>query len=182
MINLQISDDIKEEAVKHSKERLQYEYNRFGLNPEKRTSMILIGTIGQLMFKEYLEKENVDFEFEYQAGNYDAMDFKLGDDIVEIKTSGYEGSYSYLNLLYSEDQFKNGLHKGFKYCVQIFIDGYKRRTKMLEVSTAKHCVISGFIPFPEISNFPNVKRFYGDDYKVPLNKLQDVKQLINKYK
>ena len=182
MIELNVSQQIKQEAEKHSAVRMQYEYNRFRLSDDKRMSMILIGTIGQLVFKEFLENNNINFNFEYQAGKYDLTDFKLDDDIVEIKTSGYDDSFVHLNLLYSADQFSAGLHKGFKYCIQLFINGYSRVTKLLCITNCNKCIIAGYIPFEEINNYPNNKQFFGDDFKVPLNKLRDIKELIKRKK
>jgi len=182
MIEKIISEGIKIEAHRHSEERMRFEYNRFGLSPEQRKSMILIGTIGQLIFREYITEQNIPFEFEYQAGQYDLMDFKLGGDIVEIKTSGYDSSFQHLNLLYSQDQFSTGLKKKFKYCVQMFVNGYLKNTKLLDLSLCDKCIITGYIPFDQIQNFKNEKQFYGDDYKIPLNKLLDINNLINSYK
>ena len=107
MIELKVSEDLKKEALIHSAKRMEFEYDRFDLSNQKRESMILIGTIGQLVFKEYLESQKVKFHFEYQSGKYDLMDFKLGGEIVEIKTSGYEETFKNLNLLYSIDQFNS---------------------------------------------------------------------------
>ena len=182
MTELQVTESIKVEASKHSAERMQYEYNRFGLSQEKRKSMILIGTIGQLVFKEFLIANKVKFDFEYQAGQDDLMDFKLDDDIVEIKTSGYDTSFINLNLLYSSDQFETGMHKGFKYCIQLFINGYSRATKLLELNQCNRCIIAGYIPFADIKNYPNSRQFYGDDYKVPIKDLKDINELLKKYK
>ena len=183
MIERTISKEIIEEANKHSSERMQFEYNRFKLSSEQRKTMILIGTIGQLLFKEYVTEQKVPFEFEYQAGSYDAMDFKLGQDIVEIKTSGYEDNvgFEYLNLLYNKDQFDGGIRKGFKYCVLLFINGYSRKTKLLNLSQCSKGIIAGYIPFEKIQEFPNAKQFYGDDFKVPLAKFSDIKQLTDNY-
>lgn len=95
--------------------------------------MILIGAIGKLILRKYLEDNNIKFEFEYQAGKYDEMDFSINNEIVEVKTSRYDNTgFQRLNLLYSEDQFQAELKKNFIYCVQIFINGYNRRTKMLD--------------------------------------------------
>jgi len=181
MIEQIINKEIIEEANLYSDKRMQFEYNRFGLSPEQRKSMILIGAIGQLMFKEYLTEQKVPFEFEYQAGNYDTMDFKLGQDIVEIKTSGYEVSFEHLNLLYSDDQLKAGVNKSFKYCCQLFINGYSRDKKLLNASHCNKCIIAGYIPFEDIQNFPSPRKIFGDDYKVPLRRLIDIKNLISSY-
>ena len=42
-------------AINHSKDRMNYEYNRFNQNNTFRLNMILIGTLGELVFKKYLE-------------------------------------------------------------------------------------------------------------------------------
>jgi hypothetical protein len=180
MIKLKITKLQKEEAYKHSKERMRYEYDRLGLSDEKRQSMIQIGTIGQLVFKGFLESKNVNFNFEFQAGNYDNMDFMLNNDIIEIKTSGYDDSFIALNLLYSKDQFQAGLRKGFKYCVQIFINGYSRTLKMLDMDKCDTAVIAGYIEFEKIADFPNNKKFFGDDFKIPLSNLKDIELLVKK--
>ena len=168
-----------QEAINHSDERLKYEYNRFGLSNDKRKSMILIGTIGQLMFKKFLESRNINFDFEYQAGKYDAMDFSINNDIVEIKTSGYDyRGYKHLKLLYSEDQLQAGIDKGFKYCVQIFINGYNRADKLLIPDNCNSGTIAGFIPFLDIKKYPSQRRFFGDDYKVPIRNLLQIENLL----
>ena len=180
MITKEIKPGLLNEALRHSKERLQFEFNRFNLSIEKRKSMILIGTIGQLIFKEFLEKRKIKFEFEYQAGNYDNLDFKVNNEIIEIKTSGYDyKGFKYLNLLYSLDQFEAGKAKGFKYCVQIFINGYSRKEKLLNYNECNLATIAGYINFNSISNYRSQRRFYGDDFKVPLQGLSSINKLIN---
>ena len=79
MPEIQVSNTIMSEAIAHSKERLKFEYDRFKLPTAQRKSMILIGTIGQLIFKEYLEMKNITYKFEYQAGKYDDMDFSINE-------------------------------------------------------------------------------------------------------
>lgn len=178
-INLKIDKELITQAIQHSKDRMKYEYNRFGLSKDKRFSMILIGTIGQLIFKQFLESKNIDFKFEFQAGHYDDIDFKIKNKIIEIKTSGYSENYLSLNLLYSQDQLDRGLFKGYDYCVQIFINGYDRRTQLMDINQCNQAVISGYIEFNKIKNFKNFKQYYGDDYKVPLNNLKNILDLIN---
>ena len=77
------------EAYEHAKNRLGFEYDRFHLATEQRISMITIGTLGQLVFKKYLESKNVPFEFQLQYGKYDDYDFKIKNEIVEVKSSGF---------------------------------------------------------------------------------------------
>ena len=99
-VTLAVSEAIKEQAVIYSNKRFKYEYNRFNFSQSKRKEMILIGSIGELMFQQFLEINNVKYDFEFQAGQYDDMDFQIGYDKIEIKTSAYADSYKHLNLLY----------------------------------------------------------------------------------
>jgi hypothetical protein len=178
-IHVSIDDDLKKIALEHSEERLQYEFNRFGLSLKQRKSMILIGTVGQLIFKKFLEENNIEFEFEFQAGKYDKKDFQVNGKIIEIKCSGYGDRYQHMNLLYAKDQFENGIKKKFEYCVQIFINGYDILTKMLDITKCTDGVILGFTEFTNIKNFKNPKmRYFGDYYKVPLASLKPVNELL----
>jgi len=179
VIELEIPVELVLEAERHSVNRMSYEYDRFGFKDNQRMTMILIGTIGQLILKKYLEENKIVFDFEYQAGQYDEMDFSINNEIVEVKTSGYgQGGFNRLNLLYSEDQFRAGLNKNFAYCVQIFINGYNRQAKILDKELCDSATIAGYMPFSDIGNFWQKRRFYGDDYKVPLNKLININNLI----
>lgn len=181
-IDIVLTEEMKNKADNHSKRRMCFEYNRFKLSDDRRRSMILIGTIGQLAFKEFLDKNAIKYDYQLQAGNYDDFDFKINDEIYEIKCSGYDANtqhkYKRLNLLYSRDQFLAGLNKKFKYCVQLFVDGYNTHEKLLDLSICTHVTIYGYIPFQNISNYPNQAHYYGDDYKVPLYKLLDVEELF----
>ena len=49
-----VTGDVKEITRAHSLERIKYEFDRFGLDKEKRIQMIELGTLGQLIFKQYL--------------------------------------------------------------------------------------------------------------------------------
>lgn len=179
MINLKIDDEIKALALKHCEERLQYEYNRFGFSDEKRKNMILIGTLGQLIFKKYLDEQKIYYDYQLQAGKYDNFDFEVNGEIFEIKTSGYVNSFSKLNLLYSHDQYVAGLNKGFKYCVQIFVNGFDLNTRMIDIRNTTDATIVGYIEFVKISEYSHKKRYYGDDYLIPLFELSDVQVLLS---
>lgn len=178
MISLKINDEIKALALKHSDERLQYEYNRFGFPNEKRKNMILIGTLGQLIFKEYLDSNNIGYNYQLKAGEYDDFDFEIRGDIYEIKTSGYRSDFSKLNLLYSSDQYIAGLSKGFKYCVQIFVNGFDLDTRMLDIAETNEATIAGYIEFERIARFKCARKFYGDDYKIPVSQLKNIENLF----
>lgn len=178
-IQIKIDTDLMKIASEHSEERLKFEYDRFGFSLEQRKSMILIGTLGQLLFKKFLEDNNVVFDFEFQAGKYDKKDFQINGKIIEIKCSGFNDKYQHMNLLYSEDQFDNGLKKKFEYCIQIFINGYDKSTKLLDMTKCTDSVIFGYIEFGDIKNFKNPKmRYYGDYYKVSLDSLKPISKLL----
>lgn len=178
-IHVMIDDNIKTIASEHAEERLKYEFNRFGLSNEIRKSMILIGSIGQLIFKKFLEDNHVDFNFEFQAGDYDKMDFEVKGKKIEIKCSGFDDTFDHMNLLYAKDQLYTGIEKRFEYCVQIFINGYNKSSKMLNINKCNESIIFGFTEFENIKNFKNLyPKYYADHYKMPLNELKPIGQLI----
>lgn len=178
MIVLNIDDEIKSLAIKHSDERIQYEFNRFSFNLDKRKNMILIGTIGQLIFKKYLEENKINYYYQFQAGQYDNFDFEIAGKKYEIKTSGYNDSFLKLNLLYSHDQYIAGENKGFSYCVQIFINGKDINTGMVDIDKVSEATIAGYIEFDKIVNYKKGREYYGDDYRVPISHLKDVRALL----
>ena len=108
-----VTEDVKEITRTHSLERIKYEFDRFGLDKEKRIQMIELGTLGQLIFKQYLDQEGLIYDFEFQAGNYDDKDFQVWESIVEIKTSGYseKDGYSNLNAIYNHNQMQHAERK-----------------------------------------------------------------------
>jgi len=181
MIEIKVTDKIRQLANNHTKERIKYEYDRFKLSLDKRKSMILIGSLGQIMFKHILDNQKINYEFQFQAGNYDLYDFKINNDIIEIKTSGYNNYFNNLNLLYANDQYIQGISKNYSYCVQQFLNGHDISSKLLDINKCSVCSCIGFIEYKEIKNYPNVRKYLGDDYKVPLSKLKPIELLLNKY-
>jgi len=178
-VQILIDPSMMKTAIEHSEERLKFEYDRFRLSPEQRKSMILIGTLGQLIFKKFLEDNSISFDFEFQAGKYDKKDFMVNKSILEIKCSGYNDTFSHMNLFYAKDQFDSGCTKNFQYCVQIFINGYDKMTKLLDHKKCTNGIIIGYIEFPAISNFRNpTMKYFGDYYKVPLSSLKPIQKLL----
>ena len=173
-VSLAISEAIKEQAVIYSNKRFKYEYNRFNFSQSKRKEMILIGSIGELMFQQFLEINNVKYDFEFQAGQYDDMDFQIGYDKIEIKTSAYADSYKHLNLLYSESQFTVAKVKNFKYCVQIFVNGSCQKTKKIKYRDINSAHIVGYMSFRDMENYKQTPKWHGDDYKIPLKNLKNI--------
>ena len=165
-------------AIKHSKERMQYEYDRFGLSQQSRFDMVLIGTIGQLAFKKHLDNLDITYSFEFQAGEYDEIDFEINTEIIEIKTSGYEHSFNHLNMLYNCDQYERGKAKNYKYCVQVFINGYDRARKVFNPLDCNKATIAGIIKFEDIKKHPIKNMNYAFCYVVPLNSLQPITEVI----
>ena len=178
MLEVHIETEMKARASAHSTERLRYEFDRFALPKDQRLSMILIGTIGQLVFKKFLDQENVLYDYEFQAGKFDEFDFKVGNSVIEVKTSGYCDDFSKLNLLYSHSQFCRGLAKDYKYCVQIFVDGYERSSRLLNLDKVKTATLAGFVRYSDIANFKQSPKFLGDDYRVPLRNLENIAHLL----
>ena len=180
MLEIQITSEIKTLALSHSTERLRYEFDRFKLPKDQRLSMILIGTIGQLVFKKFLDQESITYDFEFQAGKFDEFDFKVGNSVIEVKTSGYSDDFSKLNLLYSHSQFRRGLAKDYQYCVQIFVDGYERSSRLLDLDKVKIATLAGFVQYSNIANFKQSPKFLGDDYRVPIHKLENIADLLRR--
>lgn len=180
MVKIDINKDLVEVAVNHSKERIKFEYNRFGLSYEQRIDMIVIGCIGELVFKKYLEERGVAFEQEFQAGKYDRFDFKINEKIVEIKTSGYliDPVQERLNLLYNKDQYENLNRENYSYCIQIFISGFDRLNKKFVKENCREAFIAGYLEFKDISGFPCTTSTYTPAYRVPLKYLKDISQLF----
>ena len=173
MLFRSITNQIIDAAITHAHERIDYEFDRAGYETDQRISMIAVGTIGQLVFDFFLKsKQFPEYIHQLQAGKYDDFDFVVNNKICEIKTSAYDDTYKYLNLLYSEDQYKRGIAKEFSYCVQIFINGYNRESKLLQLEKCNQATIIGYIPFSNIEKFKNPEpKSWGDFYKIPLKNL-----------
>ena len=176
-----LDESIVEEAFRHAIKRIEFEYDRFGLDLEKRISMIALGTVGQLVFRDYLLSQAVDFEFEYQAGKFDNFDFRIGDKIIEIKTSGFEDSkgWSHLNAIYNHDQLLVAQKKNIFASVQIFTNGYSPSTRVFEGAKCNKAVLVGFVPITKILATEKRKLPYGDAHLVPLSALSKIEDLLS---
>ncbi len=179
-IKLKISSQLVVGARAHAEQRLKFEFDRFGLSDQQRLSMITLGTIGQMIFEDFLLAREIDHDFEQQAGNYDNFDFRIGGRIVEVKTSGFGGGqeWQFLNAIYNESQLIVALHKGFFATVQIFINGYDRVTKILSCDNCIDAVIVGWIEVSEISMFPAKNLGYAAAHVIPLNDLHPIESLL----
>lgn len=162
---------MKTRAARHANERIKYEHNRFNRDHAARVNMVLIGTLGELVFCQFLNENDVEFQHNLQAGVYDKFDFFINGKIWEIKTSGYDGYFDGLNLLYNVKQWKDGEKKGFDFCVLIFINGYHRGHKILNIDECNQGTIAGYIPFNEIPKHDRLDTVYSKNYKVPTEKL-----------
>lgn len=176
LLEIEIQPHVIDEAVKHASARLGFEFDRFKLDKSLRISMITLGTIGQLVFRDYLMSQGVKFEFQFQAGKYDDFDFKINDRVIEVKTSGYENPsrWKALNGIYNVDQHRNSLRKNFYCFVQIFINGYDKKTKALDLATCNHAVIAGWLKISEIANFPIRHLPFGDAFLIPILSLNEM--------
>lgn len=175
-MEIHIRPHVIDEASNHAAKRLGFEFDRFNLDKSLRVSMITLGTIGQIIFRDYLKSNGFDFEFQFQAGKYDDFDFKINDKIVEVKTSGYENQSKWktLNGIYNFDQYQNALGKNFFCFVQVFISGYDKKTKALDLSKCKHAVIAGWLKVSDIASFPIRQLPLGDAFLIPISSLKEM--------
>lgn len=176
-----IKEFMIDQAVTHARQRVRHEYNRFKFDPVRRENMIVIGTLGQIAFGEFLDSWQLDNRMDFQVGKYDSYDFKVRGKIIEVKTSAYDGSYQHLNLLYTEEQFQVGLWKGFNYVVQVFINGLDRSKRLLDLAHVTSAHIAGYLEFGNIAKFKHEREHYGDDYKVPLEYLLPIDRLVDEF-
>jgi len=178
---ISIGANIRDVAVEHSKNRIRYEYDRFNLNTEQRLSMITLGTLGQLVLQNYLECKEVDFDFQLQFGKYDDFDFSINNQIIEVKCSGYKkiDEWKSLHGIYNASQLENALLKNFYCSVQIFVNGYDKVNKLLNVKNCTTAIIAGWIKINEIKNFPKKFLPFGPAYLIPLDQLKDVDLLLS---
>jgi|TARA_B110000008_G_C16917472_1_gene543298 hypothetical protein len=177
--NFNVTNSIKKITIDHSKERIKYEFDRFGLNKEKRVQMIQLGTIGQLIFKEYLELKGIVYEFEFQAGNFDEKDFQIRQTIIEVKTSGYsdQDGYEQLNAIYNFDQMQHAELKNISLVVQVFINGYSKSEKAFNIEDCNKATIVGFSTIEELKSSKLRHLPFGKAYLKPLRELQNIEKL-----
>jgi hypothetical protein len=177
---LAVDASLGQEAYEHAKKRLGFEYDRFHLATEQRVSMITIGTIGQLVFKKYLESNNVDFQFQLQYGKYDDYDFTIQNRIVEVKSSGYNNpdEWMKLNGIYNASQLEQALAKEYYCSVQIFLNGYNKVNKLFDIAKCDTAIIAGWLEIVEIAKTDAKNLPYGKAHLIPLSHLKDIKTLI----
>jgi hypothetical protein len=175
-----VGKDIGEQAYEHSKNRLGFEYDRFHLGTEQRLSMIVLGTIGQLVFKEFLETNKVPFQFQLQYGKFDDYDFKIRNEIVEVKSSGYKkpDEWMKLNGIYNASQLEQAIAKKFYCSVQVFLNGYDKVNKLFNIAKCDTAIIAGWLEINEIAKTDTKYLPHGKAHLIPLNQLKDIKLLI----
>jgi hypothetical protein len=177
---LGVNKRFREEAKEHAKNRLGFEYDRFHLKTEQRLSMIALGTIGQIMFREYLNSKSIKFEFQLQFGKYDDYDFVIDEKIVEVKTSGFnkENEWKSLNGIYNASQLENALARNYFCSVQIFVNGYDKVNKLFNLQRCDTAIIAGWLEIKKISEFPTKYLPFGKARLFPLDNLKDISELI----
>lgn len=180
-LELTVSKDLVEEAVLHAKNRIQYEFDRFHLKTEQRLSMITIGTVGQLIFKKYLESKSIDFKFQLQYGKYDDYDFEISKKIIEVKTSGYKlpNEWKKLNGIYNASQMENALLKNYYASVQIFINGYDKVNKLFNANNCNQGVICGWLSINEINKYPTKYLPFGKAHLFPVDNMNSIESLFS---
>jgi len=177
---LNVDPNFGKEAYEHAKKRLGYEYDRFHLATEQRLSMITIGTIGQLIFKSFLEKNKINFEFQLQYGKYDDYDFKIENRIIEVKSSGYKNSEEWLKLngIYNASQLEQAILKKYFCSVQIFVNGYDKVNKLFNIAKCDTAIIAGWLEIDEIAKTDAKYLPHGRAHLIPLEKLKPIQDLI----
>ena len=175
-----VDANIGKEAYEHAKKRLGFEYDRFHLATEQRLSMITIGTIGQLIFKKFLESNKIKFQFQLQYGKYDDFDFKIKNKIVEVKSSGYKNPNDWMKLngIYNASQLEQAIAKKFYCSVQVFLNGYDKVNKLFNILKCDTAIIAGWLEIGEIAKTDAKYLPHGRAHLIPLSKLKDIKTLI----
>ena len=175
-----VTEEIRNFAREHATQRMEFEFDRFGLDQTRRHSMIAMGTIGQLAFKQFLELNQVDFEFQLQAGKFDDFDFVINGKIVEIKTSGYgKGSgWKDLNAIYNSSQLKQAVSKKYFCSVQVFVNGYHRSDKTFNLDNCTTATIAGWIKIKDISAYKSVQLPFSSAHLIPLSELNEIQTLL----
>lgn len=176
---LPVDATLGQEAYEHAKQRLQYEYDRFHLATEQRIAMIAMGTLGQLVFKKFLESQNVPFRFQLQYGQYDDYDFQIDNKIVEVKSSGYNktNEWTTLNAIYNASQLEQAIAKQYDCSVQLFLNGYNKTTKVFDVTQCDTAIIAGWLEIDQIAKAPARLLPYGRAHLIPLNRLHAIRTL-----
>ena len=175
-----VEQSIGVEAFQHAKKRLGFEYDRFHLATEQRLSMITIGTIGQLIFKQFLESKNVNFDFQLQYGKYDDFDFKIDKKIIEVKSSGYKSKEEWkkLNGIYNSSQLEYALLNKYFCSVQIFINGYDKVNKLFNYKKCDTAIIAGWLEIEEIAKIEPRYLPFGKAHLIPLANLKPIQLLL----
>ena len=177
---LKVNKNLGKQAYEHAKNRLGFEYDRFHLATEQRISMITIGTLGQLVFKEFLESNQVPFESQLQYGKYDDFDFKIKNEIIEVKSSGYKNpdDWMKLNGIYNASQLEQAIIKNYFCSVQIFLNGYDKVNKLFNIVKCDTAIIAGWLEIEEIAKIDAKYLPHGRAHLIPLSQLKDIKTLI----
>ena len=180
VIEINVSQELTKQAYSHAKSRLKFEYDRFNLKTEQRISMITIGTVGQLIFKQYLEKLNVPHEFQLQFGNYDDYDFKIKNRIVEVKSSGFRNhdDWKKLNGIYNASQLEHAIAKEFFCSVQIFLNGYDKVNKLFNIEKCDTAIIAGWLEISQIAEIEARYLPHGKAHLIPLSNLKQMEELL----
>lgn len=178
---LAIEKKLGTEALYHAKNGLGFEYKRFNLGVEQRLSMITIEIIGQMVFKDFLEKSSVKFDYQLQYGKFYNYDFKIADRIVDIKSSGYKNSDDWLklNAVYNVSQLQQAILKKYFCTVQIFLNGYDKVNKLFNVSKCDTAIIAGWLEIDQIASIDTKYFPHGRAHLIPLAKLKPIKTLFN---
>ncbi|MCF7931395.1 MAG: hypothetical protein K9L02_07795 [Acholeplasmataceae bacterium] len=171
-----VEKELIEKAKIEAEKRMQFGFRGPVRDLNYKHTMILISCIGELVFQRYLDSNSIKYTF--IDPSFSGKEIKINDKIVEIRTSGYDNDFSRLNFIYAVDQYDQSVNKGIDYVLQIFIKGYKQQSHIFDESECETAVLAGYIEFDAIQKFPIEQNRYRPNYKIDLDYLYDVSDLI----
>lgn len=176
---LNISRKLLNKAREEAERRMQFGFRALHpVSDEYKFAKIYISCIGELVVQEFLNENKASYQF--VDNNFPGREIIINDKIVEIRTSGYNKSFSTLNLIYNDVQYIESMNKGISYVVQVFINGYNYYDKSFDDNLCSSGTIAGFIDFSDISNYSIVQNTNRPNYKIGLNDLKDIRRIIDK--
>lgn len=176
MINIQITDKMKNLAIQTALKRKEYGFrDESTVGPNYKNNMILMASLGEIVLQEYCKMNNISYKIESDDfhGRILHLD-NLTRDVVEIKTSGFYKDFKHLNFMYDKNKYESQTNSNITKVVQIFVNGYENR--QFNIYKSNHAVIVGEIDFSNIA-FLETRQF-GEMYKPAfMTSLENLKKL-----
>jgi hypothetical protein len=171
-----IDNQLIEQAKKEAKRRMEFGFRGPIIETQYKANMILISCIGELIMQRFLDSKGI--AYKNVDSNFSGRELIINSKKYEIRTSGFEKDFTRLNLIYNVEQYSESLDKGIDYVLQIFINGYKQNSNGFEDSNCNKAIIVGYIDFDLIGKYPIEQNRHRPNYKVPLDDLIDVGNIL----